>query len=111
MKEREELRLCTDFADLSAGMLVQLMPCGCCGSSHRSMLLGPLEHAANGLLGWDLSPPPACIGERVLCTSLSVINRRVYIVVTGNDDEAEQAQGKLDESIRDSRRVRYEDVK
>lgn len=89
-----KLELVTDFAALKGGDHVVLMPCGCCGSSHESRL-GGTGVAANGRVGFELLPPPSCLGgEPMLCTSLAVQNRRVYRLVDGTESAAETRERK-----------------
>lgn len=106
----EKLRLCKSFEELRAGMLVVYRKCGTCGNgTHRGILL-----ASNESPWLALMPKPPCVPPGYvegIISSASVERRKVYIVETGNDDTAERNEGKLDVSIRDSRRVRYEEVK
>lgn len=88
-----KLELVTDFAKLSTGMIVALMPCGRCDSTHLSRLGRP-GRAANGLNGFAFEPPPACLGgARMLCTSLAVKNRRIYRVLP-KDEAADRGEEK-----------------
>lgn len=124
---KEKLRKCKSFDELREGMLVETRNCRLCGSLRcRVLLIGRAVQSSTGIHGWVMAPNChhfdrckycvtgvngfRCAGHGLVLPQ-SVAEGRVYIVITGNDDEAEQAQGKLDESIRDSRRVRYEDVR
>lgn len=106
----EKLRLVTDFSELRAGLLVVIKACAECAADHRMVLLRSGESQEGD--AFDISPQPSCRTWFDLMLGYKAVDKRnVYIVDTGNDDEAEQRQGQLDEAIRDTRRVRYEGVK
>ena len=97
----EKLRLCTDFAELRAGMLVVVRGCGHGCGDHRGIIAnftsGAACRSSNGACvtedTWEVLPAGRCGASHIGRYDVDV-HRCVYIVDTGNDDYEERAEGR-----------------
>lgn len=83
---QERLELVTDFAQLRAGMIVVVKPCGLCSRQHRGMLFKIHSSLSRDLDGtpclalWELVPTAH---SRVAICHHATDKRRVYRVLDG----------------------------
>lgn len=110
VKEREELKRVERFDELAEWMLVKCGPCPNCKAMHRYMLqgkiFGPTAARLAGEWMFGVTPGRSCsTGGKIHIGQSTVELGRVFRVITGNDDEAEQREGR-DLSIRVPSKVR-----